>query len=83
MSQQEIQKVAEQVADYISDLITKYQKDNSLIHRDFDFLPDANIYSSLSRKELINKIGINNLLDRVKQHFSSFTDTLGDMEQMD
>jgi len=66
ISNSEVTHAAELIINYISDLITSYRKNPALLSQQYAFLNPVKDYSKLSRKELIDLIGIDNLSLRAK-----------------
>lgn len=65
----EIREAAEDVANLISDMITAYQNDTELAKKDFNITDDNLDLSKMSRRDIVQTIGINNLLEKARKRF--------------
>jgi exodeoxyribonuclease-5 len=71
LSASEIRHTAELVANEISDSITKLQKEEGLAEKLFPILKTDLDFKSASRKQIVEAIGINRLIDSVKSIFDT------------
>lgn len=71
LSASEIRHTAELVANEISDSITKLQKEEGLAEKLFPTLKTDLDFKSASRKQIVEAIGINRLIDSVKSIFDT------------
>ena len=71
LSASEIRHTAELVANEISDSITKLQKEESLVEKLFPTLKTDLDFQSASRKQIVEAVGINRLIDSVKSIFDT------------
>ena len=71
LSASEIRHTAELVANEISDSITKLQKEEDLAEKLFPTLNTDLDFKSASRKQIVETVGINRLIDSVKSIFDT------------
>lgn len=71
LSASEIRHTAELVANEISDSITKLQKEEGLAEKLFPTLKTDLDFKSASRKQIVETVGINRLIDSVKSIFDT------------
>ena len=71
LSASEIRHTAELVANEISDSITKLQKEEGLAEKLFPTLNTDLDFQSVSRKQIVEAVGINRLIDSVKSIFDT------------
>lgn len=71
LSASEIRHTAELVANEISDSITKLQKEEGLVEKLFPTLKTDLDFQSASRKQIVEAVGINRLIDSVKSIFDT------------
>lgn len=71
LSASEIRHTAELVANEISDSITKLQKEEGLAENLFSTLNTDLDFQSASRKQIVEAVGINRLIDSVKSIFDT------------
>lgn len=71
LSASEIRHTAELVANEISDSITKLQKEEGLAEKLFPTLNTDLDFQSASRKQIVEAVGINRLIDSVKSIFDT------------
>lgn len=71
LSASEIRHTAELVANEISDSITKLQKEEGLAEKLFPTLKTDLDFKSASRKQIVEIVGINRLIDSVKSIFDT------------
>lgn len=71
LSASEIRHTAELVANEISDSITKLQKEEGLAEKLFSTLNTDLDFQSASRKQIVEAVGINRLIDSVKSIFDT------------
>lgn len=71
LSASEIRHTAELVANEISDSITKLQKEEDLAEKLFPTLKTDLDFKSASRKQIVETVGINRLIDSVKSIFDT------------
>lgn len=71
LSASEIRHTAELVANEISDSITKLQKEEGLAEKLFSTLKTDLDFQSASRKQIVEAVGINRLIDSVKSIFDT------------
>lgn len=71
LSASEIRHTAELVANEISDSITKLQKGEGLVEKLFPTLKTDLDFKSASRKQIVETVGINRLIDSVKSIFDT------------
>ena len=71
LSASEIRHTAELVANEISDSITKLQKEEGLAEKLFPTLKTDLDFQSASRKQIVEAVGINRLIDSVKSIFDT------------
>ena len=71
LSASEIRHTAELVANEISDSITKLQKEEGLAEKLFPTLKTDLDFKSASRKQIVEAVGINRLIDSVKSIFDT------------
>lgn len=71
LSASEIRHTAELVANEISDSITKLQKEEGLVEKLFPTLKTDLDFQSVSRKQIVEAVGINRLIDSVKSIFDT------------
>lgn len=71
LSASEIRHTAELVANEISDSITKLQKEEGLAEKLFPTLNTDLDFQSASRKQIVETVGINRLIDSVKSIFDT------------
>ena len=71
LSASEIRHTAELVANEISDSITKLQKEEGLAKKLFPTLNTDLDFQSTSRKQIVEAVGINRLIDSVKSIFDT------------
>lgn len=71
LSASEIRHTAELVANEISDSITKLQKEEGLAEKLFSTLNTDLDFQSASRKQIVETVGINRLIDSVKSIFDT------------
>lgn len=71
LSASEIRHTAELVANEISDSITKLQKEDGLAEKLFPTLKTDLDFKSASRKQIVETVGINRLIDSVKSIFDT------------
>lgn len=71
LSASEIRHTAELVANEISDSITKLQKEEDLAEKLFPTLKTDLDFQSASRKQIVEAVGINRLIDNVKSIFDT------------
>lgn len=71
LSASEIRHTAELVANEISDSITKLQKEEGLAEKLFPTLKTDFDFKSASRKQIVEAVGINRLIDSVKSIFDT------------
>lgn len=71
LSASEIRHTAELVANEISDLITKLQKEEGLAEKLFPTLKTDLDFKSASRKQIVEAVGINRLINSVKSIFDT------------
>ena len=71
LSASEIRHTAELVANEISDSITKLQKEKGLAEKLFPTLKTDLDFQSASRKQIVEAVGINRLIDSVKSIFDT------------
>lgn len=71
LSASEIRHTAELVANEISDSITKLQKEEGLAEKLFPTLKTDFDFQSASRKQIVEAVGINRLIDSVKSIFDT------------
>ena len=71
LSASEIRHTAELVANEISDSITKLQKEEGLAEKLFPILNTDLDFQSASRKQIVEAVGINRLIDSVKSIFDT------------
>lgn len=71
LSASEIRHTAELVANEISDSITKLQKEKGLAEKLFPTLNTDLDFQSASRKQIVEAVGINRLIDSVKSIFDT------------
>lgn len=71
LSASEIRHTAELVANEISDSITKLQKEDGLAEKLFPTLKTDLDFKSASRKQIVEAVGINRLIDSVKSIFDT------------
>lgn len=71
LSASEIRYTAELVANEISDSITKLQKEEGLAEKLFPTLKTDFDFKSASRKQIVEAVGINRLIDSVKSIFDT------------
>lgn len=71
LSASEIRHTAELVANEISDSITKLQKEEGLAEKLFSTLNTDLDFQSASRKQIVETVGINRLIDNVKSIFDT------------
>ena len=71
LSASEIRHTAELVANEISDSITKLQKEGGLAEKLFPTLKTDLDFQSASRKQIVEAVGINRLIDSVKSIFDT------------
>ena len=71
LSASEIRHTAELVANEISDSISQLQKEEGLIEKLFPTLKTDLDFKSASRKQIVEAVGINRLIDRVKSIFDT------------
>ncbi len=71
LSASEIRHTAELVANEISDSITKLQKEEGLAEKLFSTLNTDLDFKSASRKQIVEAVGINRLIDSVKSIFDT------------
>lgn len=71
LSASEIRHTAELVANEISDSITKLQKEEGLAEKLFPTLKTDLDFKSASRKQIVETVGINRLIDKVKSIFDT------------
>ena len=71
LSASEIRHTAELVANEISDSITKLQKEEGLAEKLFPTLNTDLDFQSTSRKQIVEAVGINRLIDSVKSIFDT------------
>nr|DAG87378.1 MAG TPA: ATP dependent DNA helicase [Crassvirales sp.] len=71
LSASEIRHIAELVANEISDSITKLQKEEGLAEKLFPILKTDLDFKSASRKQIVETVGINRLIDSVKSIFDT------------
>lgn len=70
ISASEVRHIAELIVYAISDIITSYQRNPSLATQDFNLLNTQLDFSKASRKDIIEAVGLSNLITRVKTLFS-------------
>mgnify|MGYP002520688144 CR=1 FL=1 len=66
ISASEVRHAAQQVADEISDFITELQQDGSKANEWFPTFTGHSDFSKVSRKDIVEAVGINNLIQRAK-----------------
>ena len=71
LSASEIRHTAELVANEISDSITKLQKEEGLAEKLFPTIKTDLDFQSASRKQIVEAVGINRLIDSVKSIFDT------------
>ena len=71
LSASEIRHTAELVTNEISDSITKLQKEEGLAEKLFPTLKTDLDFKSASRKQIVETVGINRLIDKVKSIFDT------------
>lgn len=73
LSASEIRHTAELVANEISDSISQLQKEEGLAEKQFPTLKTKLDFKSASRKQIVETVGINRLIDKVKSIFDTET----------
>lgn len=71
LSASEIRHTAELVANEISDSISQLQKEEGLAEKQFPTLKTKLDFKSASRKQIVETVGINRLIDKVKSIFDT------------
>jgi exodeoxyribonuclease-5 len=71
LSASEIRHTAELVANEISDSISQLQKEEGLAEKQFPTLKTKLDFKSVSRKQIVETVGINRLIDKVKSIFDT------------
>lgn len=80
ISASEIRHTAELIANEISDLITRLNTEKGLVDELFPTVNSDKDFLSASRKEIVEAVDINRLIDRVKTLFSSEVARYEDMD---
>lgn len=80
ISASEIRHTAELIANEISDLITRLNTEKDLVDKLFPTVNSDKDFLSASRKEIVEAVDINRLIDRVKTLFSSEVARYEDMD---
>ena len=80
ISVSEIRHTAELIANEISDLITRLNTEKGLVDELFPTVNSDKDFLSASRKEIVEAVDINRLIDRVKTLFSSEVARYEDMD---
>ena len=71
LSATEVRHVAELVANHISDLITQMQKEDGAVEKMFPTLTTNLDFQKASRKEILEAVNINRLIEKTKELFDS------------
>lgn len=71
LSASEIRHTAELVANEISDSISQLQKEEGLAEKQFPTLKTKLDFKSASRKQIVEAVGVNRLIDKVKSIFDT------------
>ena len=77
LSATEVRHTAELVANYISDLITQLQQERGLAEEQYPSLKTELDFQKASRKEIVETVGVNRLIERAKELFNSDKNELG------
>lgn len=70
MTSSEVRHTAETVANAASDLITEIQSQEGFAEQNFPEIKTEKKFSEMTRKEIVDTIGINNILGKVKENIS-------------
>ena len=83
LSASEIRHTAELIANEISDLITQLQQEKGLAEKQYPTLNTDLDFQTASRRQIVETVDINNLIDRAKALFENNSTNTDDLDIMD